>query len=136
MDVICHWCRQSFVYTGYDNHRWHKCDECKALSMEYGHLLPRKGYGLSQHNMTGYDYLKLLIAQDFRCAICKEPGKRLCVDHDHSCCDNESRYNESCGKCIRGLICHRCNTILGFYEKNRHLFPAFDEYLSAPKVLA
>jgi hypothetical protein len=28
------------------------------------------------------------------------------VDHDHACCQKKNR---SCGKCIRGLLCHTCN---------------------------
>jgi hypothetical protein len=33
----------------------------------------------------------------------------LHVDHDHACCPG----GPSCGHCIRGLICHWCNHMLG-----------------------
>lgn len=41
------------------------------------------------------------------CAACGTPSKfeRLRVDHDHACCPG----NYSCGRCIRGLLCHGCN---------------------------
>lgn len=53
------------------------------------------------------DYHTLLNMQDHRCAICKstDPNNknstRFCIDH----CHRTGR--------IRGLLCHRCNTMLG-----------------------
>ena len=57
-----------------------------------------------------------LIKQDFCCYLCREPldlekKRGVHVDHDHSCC----RGNRSCGKCIRGLACHACNTGIGAF---------------------
>jgi hypothetical protein len=50
------------------------------------------------------------------CYLCREPldtekKRGIHVDHDHSCC----RGNRSCGKCIRGLACHACNTGIGAF---------------------
>jgi hypothetical protein len=36
----------------------------------------------------------------------------LHIDHDHQCCEGK----KSCGKCVRGALCHRHNMTLGFYE--------------------
>jgi hypothetical protein len=60
------------------------------------------------YNITADDYERMLIAQGGGCAICgRKPAKnqRLAVDHDHSCCPGRG----SCGNCIRGLLCTRCN---------------------------
>jgi len=40
----------------------------------------------------------------------------LCIDHDHRCCEAPG---ESCGKCVRGALCHWHNQRLGMYEKHK-----------------
>lgn len=37
---------------------------------------------------------------------------RLVIDHDHNCCPT-GRSPRSCGRCVRGALCHGCNTALG-----------------------
>jgi len=50
------------------------------------------------------------------CMICGDnPDVPLYIDHDHSCCDG--RY-KTCGQCIRGAVCSRCNMLIGKYERN------------------
>lgn len=80
--------------------------------------------------ITADDYLELLEGQDRRCAICgtTEPGSNLssfCVDHDHSCCDGDF----SCGRCIRGLLCLRCNRVLGFVNDDVMVLQQAIDYL-------
>src|SRR5258708_3390846 len=70
----------------------------------------------------------MLCAQKGVCAICKNlplENQRLCVDHDHMCCPGF----KSCGKCVRGLLCHRCNTSLGKFEDNVQILLNAVEYL-------
>jgi hypothetical protein len=38
------------------------------------------------------------------------------VDHDHECCGPASESTPSCGRCVRGIICHRCNRDVAGYE--------------------
>lgn len=33
------------------------------------------------------------------------------VDHDHGCCPSKNR---ACGRCVRGWLCHPCNTAEGY----------------------
>lgn len=62
------------------------------------------------YRMKPTDYLSLLERQGGRCAACSETSNEtLHVDHDHSCCPGE----RTCGRCVRGLLCQRCNTTLG-----------------------
>ena len=55
------------------------------------------------------------------CAICdrrlytgkgKDGARGYAIDHDHNCCPS----SHSCGRCIRGLLCHPCNMSLGGLE--------------------
>ena len=68
-------------------------------------------YGISE-----LQYDEMLRSQNGVCLICKKEqiGKRkfLSVDHDHSCCPGV----RSCGKCVRGLLCQRCNILVGYLE--------------------
>jgi hypothetical protein len=64
----------------------------------------RRNHLKISYGITVEDYIKLFNLQHGRCIICSEkPTKRrLSVDHDHKT-----------GK-IRGLLCHKCNMILGY----------------------
>lgn len=66
-------------------------------------------------------FLKMLEEQRYACAICRTPfgdGKRIHVDHDHACCPAvPDATAKTCGRCIRGLLCVRCNTWLGWLER-------------------
>lgn len=84
----------------------------------------RRRYGIGV-----VDYEAMLVLQDHRCVTCDQPESRvdhenLSVDHDRRCCPGP----RSCGKCIRGLLCGRCNRLLGVYETNAELFAQFESY--------
>lgn len=66
--------------------------------------------------MDQYD--AMLVAQMGLCALCEKPEvtlnkdgspRYLAVDHDHNCCPGQI----TCGKCVRGLLCYKCNCLLG-----------------------
>jgi hypothetical protein len=72
----------------------------------------------------------MLALQGGGCAVCgctpEENGKRLAVDHDHACCAGR----ESCGKCIRGLLCVKCNSLLGYADDDPARLSAAMTYLA------
>jgi Recombination endonuclease VII len=64
-----------------------------------------------KHGITVEQFQELETNQDGLCAICKRPPDRryLCIDHNHACCPGLF----SCGKCVRGLLCVKCNRAVG-----------------------
>jgi hypothetical protein len=61
------------------------------------------------------------------CHLCnREYGVRgPIIDHDHACCPGR----RSCGKCVRGIICNRCNVSLGAIEDNKDTLNNMINYL-------
>lgn len=86
--------RERYAQRGEDARRAHRD---AALRRKYG--------------MTADEVDALLTEQEGRCAICRtaKPGGRwgsFMVDHDHET------------GLVRGLLCYRCNTRIGWYENN------------------
>lgn len=81
----------------------------------------RRKYGISRSQFDA-----IFEAQGRHCALCPatNPGWRngWCVDHDHTTGE------------VRGLLCHDCNTRLGFYETSRHQFTVFERYLTTVRA--
>lgn len=80
-----------------------------------------------EFGITLEDYQSLHRSQDGKCAICgstesrvRKSGKRedLMVDHDHETGE------------IRGLLCHRCNTMLGHAQDDPGRLRKAASYLS------
>ena len=96
-----------------------KYAQCRiCLRQRNSRHLRRFHYGDS----SGKHYESQAKKQKGLCAICQEvAAKALCQDHDHSCCPrNKAGANvvRSCGKCLRGLLCNRCNLVLGYIEES------------------
>lgn len=92
------------------------------------------------YGITTAQYESLLERQSGRCATCREPEtarhqngtiKRLAVDHDHACCPGQ----KSCGKCIRGLLCQRCNVAAGILDAlSPDLVTALTRYIQQARL--
>jgi hypothetical protein len=78
-------------------------------------------YELGRHyGITLQEYKELLELQNNMCATCgghNRNGTRLCVDHDHKT-----------GR-IRGLLCRRCNTLLGLCNDSKEILLSLIAYL-------
>jgi hypothetical protein len=66
------------------------------------------------YGITFEEYAAMLVSQNGVCAICGKPEsatnqygvKRLAVDHDHAT------------KCVRGLLCSKCNRAIGLLDED------------------
>lgn len=74
----------------------------------------------SQYGITLEEFEQMSREQDHLCAVCGKPEtayKRLSVDHCHKT------------KRIRGLLCHRCNKGLGFFDDDPDKLMAAIRYI-------
>lgn len=121
----------------FDNHHQRYQSRCKQCRVEVQHLYQqtaaykikhRRAVLKHRYGITPEQYDEMLEAQGGGCAICHrtEPmGKSeefFSVDHDHACCPGV----RSCGKCVRGLLCVRCNNSVGWFETH---FAEMNSYL-------
>jgi hypothetical protein len=77
-----------------------------------------------RHHIPQEKYLEMLSKYDNKCYACKK-RKATNIDHDHDCCPE----NRSCGKCVRGILCHNCNTALGLMKDSKEDLKKLIEYL-------
>lgn len=121
--------------TGKNSRHTTWCDDCRAskrdwvdrnktrvhaTKLRYKKRNKAKAWAKDIHNrfgMTPEDYETLLVAQNHACAMCFKPErqkvsdvvKRLAIDHDHETGE------------VRGLLCMRCNVILGILENDEYV---------------
>ncbi len=84
--------------------------EWVAKERERNRVHGRKYFLKYRFGLTLERWDALLISQSGRCYLCEDLlTSRIDVDHDHSCCPG----SKTCGKCIRGLACQKCNQGVG-----------------------
>lgn len=126
------------------------CDECRAFGLRWcpmeKHVVYKtsltagakdscrgclRARSINRHGLTVREYMLILAKQKFRCAI---PGcdssQDLVIDHDHSCC----AQSNSCGECIRGLLCSNCNVAVGMIGDCTKKLSGMIKYLTAYSV--
>lgn len=66
---------------------------------------------LRRHSLSTDTFWQLYELQSAKCAVCEIVLRfsEVRIDHDHRCCAG----SRSCGKCVRGLVCHLCNVGMG-----------------------
>lgn len=146
LTLTCRWCEQEWQTVAKRGNRPAWCPPCRPIALrerqriqsakyrnanpEYMSEWRKQNYPTqkrairssrlrSKFNITIEMFEEMLAAQGGNCAICgtAEPGGKgaFHVDHDHACCSSNTK---TCGECIRGLLCHSCNSsLLPGYER-------------------
>ena len=114
-------------------HRYYEANKAKMrekaknypYTPEIGRRRRLRSHGVDQ---SWYDSMLLRYGG---CMICRgtEPGKdgSFCIDHDHNCCPGST----GCPHCVRGILCHDCNTTLGKMNDDPARLRAAADYLEA-----
>jgi len=130
------------------------CEACRAYVRNYYHrpeqnAKARKRYKanapnrrtylryyslINIHGITPEVWMEKFSNQGNSCALCftKDPGGNgWQTDHDHECCPGKKR----CGKCFRGVLCYRCNTMLGLAKDSVQTLRTAIEYITRNRGL-
>ena len=75
----------------------------------------------NRYGLTLGRFEEMLAEQSGLCAICKEPMRRPCVDHDHAT------------RKVRGLLCDPCNQGLGLFRDDSVLLKSAIGYLAGSR---
>jgi len=83
-----------------------------------------------RYNISVAQFDQMMSEQEGACGICGvEFGEHKTVkphiDHDHACCGGR----DSCGVCVRGLLCYLCNVGLGSFADDTTRLVAAITYL-------
>lgn len=97
---------------------------------EYDRSADRKYSLSSRYKLTIEQYDALLAKQHGLCAIDACGCKAEHIDHDHRCCPGVT----TCGQCIRGVLCAKCNKMLGLARDSIDVLDAASHYLNSGRV--
>jgi len=101
--------------------KWAKKNPGKRKVYECNWRWKNSGIMINKQFFTYNDYNQMFIDQEGCCKICGDHqadlSKALCVDHCHI--TNEAR----------GLLCNKCNTLLGMSKDNIEILKSAIKYL-------
>ena len=91
-----------------------RCKDCKNSQQKAYYRNNKEQVKLRsikrKYKLSKDDYYKLL---ENGCEVCGASDP-LVVDHNHNCCPS----NVTCGNCIRGALCKRCNIAEGLFKND------------------
>jgi hypothetical protein len=102
----------------------HGCKTCRLKSKKH---YSKSGQRRATEYRVELSWLNNALSEG--CMICGSFDK-LVVDHDHECC---STRNKSCGSCVRGILCTKCNIGIGHMDDDIERLLKAVEYLRRTK---
>ena len=121
-------CRvRAVAYGKTEQGRMGKAASCRKYSAtENGKRQRLKNNLKSSVGLTVEQFTAMLTAQDNKCAICKVengvPRRRLAADHCHET------------GVFRGVLCHKCNLGIGFFNDNVEKLAAAIDYIVSRRL--
>ena len=109
-----------------------RCQPCTVKNRTGSNHPMWKG-GIDRHGLIKGQREEMTLRQNGLCAACFEEetwqvkgvAQRLSIDHDHDHCPK----TQSCGECVRDLLCSRCNHVIGFAGDSVQVLEQCIEYL-------
>ena len=111
-EKYCRHCGEKLTSENWYDHDKDKNNICKKCACKGSRSSKIK----CKYNLTVEDYNILLESVNNKCEICGS-GIGLCVDHNHSTGE------------IRGILCFKCNSAIGFLEDDINKLSKAIEYL-------
>lgn len=131
LQLECARCGEPIPITGYATRRKYCSPECTSKAGNSRRTPEeRAAYSFKRRYGITLERRAEMLESQGGCAICMTgyPGpKGWVLDHDHSCCSGES--SKTCGKCIRGVLCGRCNLGIGLLNDSAQTLDAAAAYL-------
>jgi hypothetical protein len=115
------------------DNRQTSCRMCMAAYKKIQRSTPdqkekNKLYGIrNKYKLTADEYYKMIARG------CDSCGSHIgiAIDHDHSCCPK----TKTCGNCIRGVLCRRCNTAEGIFKTNPQSIYGLIKYMEKHGII-
>lgn len=141
---LCKMCRQDKPLTDFfklktsKDYYENRCKECKSKVNSASYQMNKERIKFraikKKYKLDEETYLDM--AAD-GCYVCGSM-ENLCVDHDHSCCPARAENGsalDTCGNCVRGILCKRCNMVEGMFKKDPENIENLIKYMQKQGII-
>lgn len=111
--------------------QWYGANKERVAARPRQRAYSEKWRRTSRYGLAEGRFEEMLEEQGHACALCRAPfdleapRRQAHIDHEHACCPGQ----KSCGSCVRGLLCYRCNVCLPAAESDPGWLGRVAQYL-------